>query len=137
MNLCNGKFRWGTEKEATSSLDTLGMRDPCVTGLREAQSCPQAREWMKSLGKGQSVPVVESPPSFLWLWQSGNFKIKMTLKGVALGWQKREQTYSGLRAVGGQEIGLGDPSSELCAPFSFSPLCFPSASPSLCPSWVL
>ncbi|XP_039328454.1 pre-mRNA-processing factor 40 homolog B isoform X6 [Saimiri boliviensis] len=57
------------------------------------------------------------------------FKIKMTLKGLsqlALSWHKREQTYQGLRAWGGQEIGLEDPPSELCAPFSSSSLLLPS-----------
>lgn len=56
--------------------------------------------------------------------------MKMTLKGfgqLALGWWKREQTYPGLRVGGRQEIELRDPSSELCAPFSASPLCFPFA----------
>nr|XP_012296692.1 pre-mRNA-processing factor 40 homolog B isoform X3 [Aotus nancymaae] len=57
------------------------------------------------------------------------FKIKMTLKGLSqltLSWYKREQTYQGLRAWGGQEIGLEDPPSELCAPFSSSSLPLPS-----------
>lgn len=55
------------------------------------------------------------------------FKIKMTFKGLsqlALSWHKTEQTYQGLRAWGGQEIGLEDP-PELCAPFSSSPLLLP------------
>ncbi|XP_070266390.1 pre-mRNA-processing factor 40 homolog B isoform X6 [Myotis yumanensis] len=57
-------------------------------------------------------------------------KLKMTLKGLsqlALGWWKREQTYPGLRAGSGQEVGLGDSFSEVYAPFLSSPLCFPFA----------
>ncbi|XP_023612106.1 pre-mRNA-processing factor 40 homolog B isoform X4 [Myotis lucifugus] len=57
-------------------------------------------------------------------------KLKMTSKGrsqLALGWWKREQTYPGLRAGSGQEVGLGDSFSEVYAPFLSSPLCFPFA----------
>ncbi|XP_014404096.1 PREDICTED: pre-mRNA-processing factor 40 homolog B isoform X4 [Myotis brandtii] len=57
-------------------------------------------------------------------------KLKMTLKGLgqlALGWWKREQTYPGLRAGSGQEVGLGDSFSKVYAPFLSSPLCFPFA----------
>lgn len=77
-----------------------------------------------------SVPIVGPPPSFLGFGKVETSKIKMALKELsqlALGWRERERTYAGLRAGGGQEPGLGDPSSELCAPFSSLPLCFPSA----------
>lgn len=72
-----------TGKEATSSLSTLGMRDLCLPGLREAQPCPQAGGWVKSLGKSPSVPVVEPPPSFLGFGKVETSKIKMTLKELS------------------------------------------------------
>lgn len=83
--------------------DTLGMKD-LSNWFEGGTALPTGREWMKSLEKSPPVPVVEPPSSFLDLGKMETSKIKMTLKGLrqlALGWQKRKQTYPGLRAGGG------------------------------------
>ena len=81
---------------------------------------------MKSLSKSQTVPVVQPPPSFLWLWQDKDNTEGARLAGSRMVEESRPSQGS-LGAGHGQETGPGDPSSELCAPFSSSPLCFPSA----------
>ncbi|XP_023442567.1 pre-mRNA-processing factor 40 homolog B isoform X3 [Dasypus novemcinctus] len=75
-------------------------------------------------------------PSFLWLWQGGNFQNEddvcgaqpagsgLAEEGADLPWARS--------CWGGQDIGFGDPPSGLCAPFSSFPLCFPSAKAQLC-----
>ncbi|XP_025856053.1 pre-mRNA-processing factor 40 homolog B isoform X1 [Vulpes vulpes] len=83
-------------------------------------------EWMKSLSKSQTVPVVQPPPSFLWLLGNKDSSEGARLAGSRLMEESRPSQGS-LGAGHGQETGPGDPSSELCAPFSSSPLCFPSA----------
>lgn len=141
MNLYLSEFRWGNGKRGHCLPGYYGNERPLFNWFEEAQPCPQAGEGMKSMRQSQ---VCAYKHSFLHLFfgfgKMETSKIKLTSKGhgqLALCWWKRRAAYPGLRAGGEQEIGLGDPSLELCAPLLPSSLCVPFAKAHPCPSWVL